>query len=96
MTNQDHCRAGRARRAHRLRHHGARSRLREIGGIAHQGSDGESRTLTSPSEPTVTGVDPDYANNVVTEFRKDVSKPEDVKEPIEMAVIGSYSGPGGW
>jgi hypothetical protein len=42
----------------------------------------------------VTGVDPDYANNVVTEMRKDVSKPEDVRKPIEMAVI--TSGGGGW
>jgi endonuclease V-like protein UPF0215 family len=51
-------------------------------------------TLTSPSAVPVTGVDPDYANNVVTEFRKDVSKPEKVREPIEMAVISSSGG--GW
>jgi hypothetical protein len=51
-------------------------------------------TLTSPSATPVTGVDPDYANNVVTEMRKDVSKPEDVRKPIEMAVITSSGG--GW
>lgn len=51
-------------------------------------------TLTSPGTEPVTGVDPDYASNVLTEFRKDVSKPEKVREPIEMAVI-SNSG-GGW
>jgi hypothetical protein len=51
-------------------------------------------TLASPSATPVTGVDPDYANNVVTEMRKDVSKPEDVRKPIEMAVI--TSGGGGW
>ena len=51
-------------------------------------------TLTSPSTVPVTGVDPDYASNVLTEFRKDVSNPEKVKEPIEMAVISSSGG--GW
>ncbi len=51
-------------------------------------------TLASPSATPVTGVDPDYANKVVTEMRKDVSKPEDVRKPIEMAVI--TSGSGGW
>lgn len=51
-------------------------------------------TLASPSAAPVTGVDPDYANKVVTEMRKDVSKPEDVRKPIEMAVI--TSGSGGW
>lgn len=54
-------------------------------------------TLTSPSTEAVTGVDPDYANNVVTEFRKDVSKPEDIKKPIEMVLVGSSGGSsGGW
>lgn len=54
-------------------------------------------TLTSPSVAAVTGVDPDYANNVVKEFRKDVSKPEDVKQPIQMVLMGSSGGSsGGW
>ena len=51
-------------------------------------------TLTSPSDVPVTGVDPDYANNVVTEFRKDVSKPEKVREPIQMGLITTQGG--GW
>ena len=50
-------------------------------------------TLTAPSDAMVTGTDPDYANNVVTEMRKDVAKPADVKKPIEMVLMGSG---GGW
>lgn len=50
-------------------------------------------TLTAPSDALVTGTDPDYANNVVTEMRKDVTKPADVKKPIEMVLMGSG---GGW
>ena len=50
-------------------------------------------TLTNPSDAVVTGVDPDYANNVVIEMRKAVAKPSEVKEPIEMVLMGSQ---GGW
>jgi uncharacterized lipoprotein len=50
-------------------------------------------TLTAPSDAMVTGVDPDYANNVVIEMRKAVAKPAEVKQPIEMVLMGSQ---GGW
>jgi uncharacterized lipoprotein len=54
-------------------------------------------TLTSPSLAVVTGVDPDYANNVVKAFRKDISKPEDIRQPIQMVLMGSSGGSsGGW
>lgn len=49
-------------------------------------------TLTTPSTAAVTGVDPDYANNVVDEMRQDVSKREEVKDPIEMLLLGSGGG----
>jgi type IV pilus biogenesis protein CpaD/CtpE len=45
-------------------------------------------TLANPSAAPVTGVEPEYANNIVTEFREGVSKPEDVKTPIVMRVGG--------
>lgn len=48
-------------------------------------------TLTSPSTAPVTGVEPDYANNVLKAFRESVSKPEEVREPIEMVLMG-YGG----
>jgi pilus assembly protein CpaC len=47
----------------------------------------------SPSDAAVTGVDPDYANNVVVEMRKDVPKPEDVRKPINIQAFGTS---GGW
>jgi len=50
-------------------------------------------SLTTPSTAAVTGVDPDYANNVVVEMRQDVSKREEIKEPIQMLMLGSG---GGW
>jgi uncharacterized lipoprotein len=50
-------------------------------------------TLTSPSDAAVTGVDPDYANNVVVEMRKDVPKPEEVRKPISIQM---FSSEGGW
>ena len=77
-----------ARRARRLRHH--RALEADYGNSVAsliKAQAANPATLTSPSAAAVTGVDPDYANNVVNEFRKDVSKPENVKEPIEMAVI---------
>lgn len=46
-------------------------------------------TLTNPSTAAITGTDPDYANAVIKEMRKDVSKPAEVKEPIEMVIWGS-------
>lgn len=49
-------------------------------------------SLTSPSGASVTGVDPDYANKVVTEMRKDVPKRETVKEPIQILVGGTGGG----
>lgn len=54
-----------------------------------QAQTANPETLTNPSTAAVTGVDPDYANNVVIEMRKDVSKPAEVKEPIEMVLWGS-------
>ena len=48
-------------------------------------------TLSSPSTAPVTGVDPDYAGNVVKAMREGVSKPAEVKQPIEIRV----GGPGG-
>lgn len=54
-----------------------------------QAQTANPETLTNPSTAPVTGVDADYANNVVTEMRKDVSKPAEVKKPIEMVLWGS-------
>lgn len=45
-------------------------------------------TLASPSSAPITGVDPDYADNVVTSLRKDVAKREAVKQPIQILVGG--------
>jgi len=45
-------------------------------------------TLTSPSEAIVTGVDGEYAYKVIDEMRKDVAKPEEVKQPIQMTLWG--------
>ena len=45
-------------------------------------------TLTAPSTAIVTGVEPDYATNVIKAFREDASKPEKVKQPIVMQVGG--------
>src|SRR5512136_2060780 len=53
-------------------------------------------TLATPSAAPVTGVDPDYANNVVIEMRKDVSKREEVNKPIEMLMFQSGGTGGGW
>lgn len=49
-------------------------------------------TLASPSAAPVTGVDPDYAGKVLDEMRKSVSKPAEVKEPIEMVLMGVQGG----
>ena len=45
-------------------------------------------TLTSPSTAIITGVDGEYAYKVIEEMRKDVTKPEVVKEPIQMMLWG--------
>jgi type IV pilus biogenesis protein CpaD/CtpE len=43
---------------------------------------------SNPSTETVTGVDPDYADNVIEAMRESVSKPAEVKQPIEIRVGG--------
>ena len=43
---------------------------------------------SSPSTEAVTGVDPDYANAVLKAMREDVSKPEEVQDPLAIRVIG--------
>jgi type IV pilus biogenesis protein CpaD/CtpE len=45
-------------------------------------------TLSNPSVAPVTGVDPDYANDVVGEMRKGFSKSTEIKKPIEMYLLG--------
>jgi starvation-inducible outer membrane lipoprotein len=45
-------------------------------------------TLSSPSGAPVTGVEPDYATNVIEALREGVSKPADVKAPIEIKIGG--------
>lgn len=49
-------------------------------------------TLSSPSSEPVTGVDPDYAKNVVGAMRESVAKPAEVKQPIEIRVGGQGGG----
>jgi len=49
-------------------------------------------TLSNPSTAPVTGVDPDYADNVVKEMRQSVAKPAEVKEPIQMILLGGQGG----
>ena len=39
----------------------------------------------------MTGVDPDYATNVIDAMRESVSKPEEVQQPIQIRV-GDQSG----
>jgi hypothetical protein len=46
---------------------------------------------TNPSAEAVTGVDPDYATNVIDAMRESVSKPEEVQQPIQIRV-GDQSG----
>lgn len=45
-------------------------------------------TLANPSTEPVTGVEPDYATNVVKAMRESVAKPAEVKEPIVIRVGG--------
>jgi hypothetical protein len=48
--------------------------------------------ISNPSTEPVTGVDPDYAGNVIEAMRENVSKPEQVKQPIEIRVGGQSGG----
>ena len=45
-------------------------------------------TLTNPSTAIVTGVDGEYAYKVIDQMRNDVTKPEEVKQPIQMLLWG--------
>jgi hypothetical protein len=45
-------------------------------------------TLTNPSTEPVTGVDPDYANNVIKAMRESPGKPEEVKKPLQINLSG--------
>lgn len=45
-------------------------------------------TLENPSTEAPTGVDPDYASNVIEAMRESVSNPEEVRKPIEIRVGG--------
>lgn len=42
----------------------------------------------NPSTEPVTGVDPDYASNVIDAMREAVSKPAEVQQPITIKVGG--------
>jgi type IV pilus biogenesis protein CpaD/CtpE len=44
--------------------------------------------LSNPSSDPVTGVDPDYAGNVIEALRENVSKGEEVQQPISIRVGG--------
>jgi type IV pilus biogenesis protein CpaD/CtpE len=44
--------------------------------------------LTNPATDPVTGVDPDYAGNVIEAMRENVAKPEEVQQPISIRVGG--------
>lgn len=45
-------------------------------------------SLTNPSTAIVTGVDGEYAYKVIEQMRSDVTKPEEVKQPIQMTLWG--------
>lgn len=49
-------------------------------------------TLSNPGAEPVTGVDPDYAKNVIDAMRESVAKPAEVKQPIEIRVGGQGGG----
>ena len=46
----------------------------------------------NPSTEPVTGVDPDYASNVIEAMREGVSKPEETRQPIAIRVGGQQGG----
>jgi hypothetical protein len=58
----------------------------------HKAQAANPSKITNPSTEPVTGVDPDYAGNVIEAMRENVSKPEQVKEPIEIRVGGQSGG----
>ena len=45
-------------------------------------------TLANPSTEPVKGVDPDYADAVIKAMREDVSKREEVHDPLAIRVLG--------
>lgn len=45
-------------------------------------------SLTNPSTAIVTGVDGEYVYKAIEEMRNDVTKPEEVKQPIQMTLWG--------
>ena len=45
-------------------------------------------SLTNPSTAIVTGVDGEYAYKVIEQMRGDVTKPGEVKQPIQMTLWG--------
>jgi type IV pilus biogenesis protein CpaD/CtpE len=47
--------------------------------------------LTNPAADPVTGVDPDYAGNVIEAMRENVSSAEEVQQPISIRVGGQGS-----
>jgi hypothetical protein len=48
--------------------------------------------LSNPSTEPVTGVDPDYAGNVIEAMRENVSTAEEVQQPISIRVGGNQGG----
>jgi type IV pilus biogenesis protein CpaD/CtpE len=48
--------------------------------------------LTNPATEPVTGVDPDYADNVIEAMRENVSTAEEVQQPISIRVGGQQGG----
>ena len=48
--------------------------------------------ISNPSTAAVTGVDPDYAGNVIEAMRENVAKPESVQQPISIRVGGQGQG----
>jgi len=50
------------------------------------------QVLAKPSTESVTGVDPDYADNVIEAMREGVSTPENVQQPISIRVGGQNQG----
>ena len=45
-------------------------------------------SLTNPSAAIVTGVDGEYAFKAIEQMRSDVTKPEEVRQPIQMPLWG--------
>ena len=51
-----------------------------------QAQTANPETISNPSTEAPTGVDPDYANEVIKVMRETVSKPEEVREPLVIQV----------